>query len=199
MERYHHGELKSVLIEKGIEMISKSGIENFSMRKLADRCGVSSGAPFRHFENIDAFMESMAAHIIDNFTIELKKSIFMEVNSHRKLQKIGKAYIHFFIVNPHYFKFLFYYSGIKINLNTLQENDYPPRTIFVECIYDILNQLQVPEKNFDKNIIAIWSLVHGIASLATNENIAYVGNWEEILVNSMLSIDGLGDSENEKT
>ena len=40
-DKYHHGNLKEELIEKGLEYIDKYGTENLSMRKLADSVGVS--------------------------------------------------------------------------------------------------------------------------------------------------------------
>ena len=38
---YHHKNLKNDLIEKGIELVNKNGINQLSLRKVAQACGVS--------------------------------------------------------------------------------------------------------------------------------------------------------------
>ena len=45
-KKYHHGNLRKELIEKGIEMINEVGEEKLSWRKLAKICGVSNAAPY---------------------------------------------------------------------------------------------------------------------------------------------------------
>ncbi|MDD3206670.1 MAG: TetR family transcriptional regulator [Lachnospiraceae bacterium] len=42
---YHHGNLKQALIEAGIDMMNEGGEDAISLRKIANRCGVSSAAP----------------------------------------------------------------------------------------------------------------------------------------------------------
>ena len=39
---------KNALIEAGAEEISRYGIAGFSMRHVADKCGVSCAAPAKH-------------------------------------------------------------------------------------------------------------------------------------------------------
>ena len=43
---YHHKNLKNDLIEKGIELVNKNGINQLSLRKVAQACGVSHAAPY---------------------------------------------------------------------------------------------------------------------------------------------------------
>ena len=45
---YHHKNLKNDLIEKGIELVNKNGINQLSLRKVAQACGVSHAAPYSH-------------------------------------------------------------------------------------------------------------------------------------------------------
>ena len=50
-DKYHHGDLRNALIEEGIKMINTGGEESLSMRKLAEKCGVTMAAPYAHFKN----------------------------------------------------------------------------------------------------------------------------------------------------
>lgn len=40
-DQYHHGNLKSKLLEEAVTLISQDGLENLSLRRLATQCGVS--------------------------------------------------------------------------------------------------------------------------------------------------------------
>lgn len=48
---YHHGDLRVSLQEEAATLIREQGIEGLSMRKLADRVGVSRSAPYHHFSD----------------------------------------------------------------------------------------------------------------------------------------------------
>ena len=39
--KYHHGDLKNALIQAGIEILSEQGLHALSLRKVAQRAGVS--------------------------------------------------------------------------------------------------------------------------------------------------------------
>ena len=50
-DKYHHGDIRNALIEEGRKMINSGGEESLSMRKLAEKCGVTMAAPYAHFKN----------------------------------------------------------------------------------------------------------------------------------------------------
>jgi AcrR family transcriptional regulator len=58
--KYHHGNLRTALIEAAIELVEEQGSEHFSLREAARRAGVSSGAPYRHFSDKDDLMREVA-------------------------------------------------------------------------------------------------------------------------------------------
>jgi len=55
---YHHKNLKNDLIEKGIELVNKNGINQLSLRKVAQACGVSPNIEGHLF-----FYWNLAKHI----------------------------------------------------------------------------------------------------------------------------------------
>ena len=50
-KKYHHGDLRTSLIETATQMLAESNIENLSLRKLAERIGVSRTAAYHHFDD----------------------------------------------------------------------------------------------------------------------------------------------------
>ena len=61
-QKYHHGQLKQALIEAGIEILNVTTPEQLSLRKVANQCGVSHAAPYKHFKN-KQFYKFQMSHI----------------------------------------------------------------------------------------------------------------------------------------
>src|SRR5512137_1178135 len=57
---YHHGDLKNALIKAGIEILSKEGVGALSLRKVAQKAGVSHAAPYAHFADKQALIAAIS-------------------------------------------------------------------------------------------------------------------------------------------
>lgn len=183
---YHHGDLRNNLIEAGIDLINREGITGFSLRKVAAKCNVSHAAPYSHFKDIDDLICAMGEHVTKQFMEKLKASMIGQKYNPQSISILGEAYISFFIENPQYFQFLFYNSGITIDLDNDNTDDYPPFVLFREAAYQMFQSIQLPEDEYLKTLITLWSMVHGISSLLTNKNIRYSGDWNDIFKNNIL-------------
>ena len=177
---YHHGNLRNQLIEAGIELINEEGLKGFSLRKAAMRCGVSHTAPYSHFRDKDELISAIGEHITGQFMDKLHNAIKGSEDSPVAVLYLGRAYIDFFIENPQYYQFLFYHSGLTIDLDNENPTDYAPFAIFRTAAYKLFTARNVPREDFSKNLISLWSVVHGIASLLTNNGIKYSGDWSKI-------------------
>ena len=58
--QYHHGDLTKSLLEAAATIIKEQGVESLSMRKLADKVGVSRTAPYHHFKDKNALLCALA-------------------------------------------------------------------------------------------------------------------------------------------
>jgi len=57
---YHHGSLREDLIEASIRLIESEGIGAVSLRRVAREAGVSSGAPYHHFDDRSSLLAAIA-------------------------------------------------------------------------------------------------------------------------------------------
>ncbi len=184
---YHHGDLRNALLEAGIALLNEEGLKDFSLRKVAAKCGVSHTAPYSHFKNVEALRQAMGDYVTEQFTQRLLQSIQGESNIQKTITLLGEAYISFFEENSNYFQFLFYYSGVEIHLDDQTENIYEPFRIFKEAAYRAFASMGVNKDDYINNIIALWSMVHGIASLSTNQAIYYSGDWTKALTDNLFT------------
>lgn len=179
---YHHGNLRNLLIETGIELINQEGIKEFSLRKVAALCGVSHAAPYGHFRNKEDLLKAMQEHVTEQLMGALKSSIQScpDRNDPKVLLEMGKCYVMFFIEKPAYYPFIFSQSWMEINLSLDSDSakNYPPFELLKTTAIKIFEKAGVPKEKIEDIIISLWATVHGLASIATMKNVHYDKDWD---------------------
>ncbi|CBW27595.1 putative TetR-family regulatory protein [Halobacteriovorax marinus SJ] len=92
LDTYHHGDLRSDIIEKSSSIIAKNGSLDFSIRDISKLCGVSPAAIYRHFKTRNEIVVTIALE-----GIKILKNNFEEIrlSKNPSLIKLGMAYISF--------------------------------------------------------------------------------------------------------
>lgn len=165
-------------------MINSSGEESVSMRKLAQRCGVSMAAPYAHFKNKEEMINAIKEYVEEAFTKYLEAAISqIENDIEKKIITLGNAYITFFIENPEYFTFLFSRGYIHANLDfkSSGEKDFKPFKILKDLCSIYFEQKKPELSDYEKEleIIRIWASVQGITSIMFMQNVKWSRNWKD--------------------
>jgi len=174
-KKYHHGDLKNALIKAGIEILSKEGIEGLSLRKVAQRAGVSHSAPYSHFPDKQSLIAAISTEGFKRLYNDLDAAVsFHQGDPRRQLQEGAWAYVQFAMNNTDTFKIMF--SGV---LET--EKQYPA---FVEIAHKTFDRVvEVVRACQDAGIlratptaimaVSIWGQIHGIVSLMLEGQISH--------------------------
>ena len=188
-DKYHHGDLRNALIEEGIKMINTGGEESLSMRKLAEKCGVSMAAPYAHFKNKEEMINAIKNYVTDSFALYLEKAInkTQTEDIEAKIIALGKAYVTFFINNPEYFTFLFSRGYIHANLDFKHSdrNDFKPFVILKNLCTQYFQEKKPALSDYEKEleIIRIWASVQGITSIIFMKNVKWSRSWKKEIEN----------------
>ena len=188
-DKYHHGDLRNALIEEGIKMINTGGEESLSMRKLAEKCGVSMAAPYAHFKNKEEMINAIKNYVTDSFGLYLEKAInkTQTEDIEAKIIALGKAYVTFFINNPEYFTFLFSRGYIHANLDFKHsdKNDFKPFVILKNLCTQYFQERNPALSDYEKEleIIRIWASVQGITSIIFMKNVKWSRSWKKEIEN----------------
>jgi AcrR family transcriptional regulator len=174
-KRYHHGDLKNALIRAGVEILSSEGVEGLSLRKVAQRAGVSHNAPYSHFPD----KQSLIAAISTEGFKQLYEGLDAAISSYpddpkRQLQEGAWAYVQFAMDNADTFKIMF--SGVLE-----KEKEYPA---FVEIshktferVVDVVHACQeaglLRSTSAEIMAVAVWGQIHGIISLRLEGQISH--------------------------
>ena len=182
-KKYHHGNLRKELIEKGIEMINEVGEEKLSLRKLAKICGVSNAAPYTYFNKKSDLLEAMRTYIWELLAIELEKARKKYENSDKLLVKLGKTYVLFFCKNSQYYNFIILRNNKKtdllLELSKDENTDQRAFNILKNEATKILQKANFSAEAIQDKVIAMWALVQGLSTIMIMYDINYSENWEK--------------------
>ena len=165
-------------------MINSSGEESLSMRKLAEKCGVSMAAPYAHFKNKEEMINAIKEYVEEAFTKYLETAVSNCGNDiEKKIITLGNAYITFFIENPEYFTFLFSRGYIHANLDfkSFDEKDFKPFKILKDLCSIYFEQKKPELSDYEKEleIIRIWASVQGLTSIMFMPNVKWSRKWKD--------------------
>lgn len=182
-QTYHHGDLRRVLIDTAVEIISEQGTNDLSLRKTAKRAGVSHAAPYRHFKDKNAILSAVAK---EGFEMMLK------ITEERITRNQGNELDHFAICGLSYIDFaLTYPSHYRVMFGTRSDDSYFSDEFTPESIpvFQLLRDKIVicQQKGLLKSgdpwemALAAWSIVHGFAMLRIDHHIQDQGMDEKKL------------------
>jgi AcrR family transcriptional regulator len=102
---YHHGQLRQALIDMAVLVAEETGKDLISVREVARRLGVSSGAPFRHFPDRAALMTAVAEEATLRLRIHVERELASApADSILRLKTLGYTFIAWALHNPTQFR-----------------------------------------------------------------------------------------------
>ena len=117
-DQYHHGNLKSKLLEEAVTLISQDGLENLSLRRLATQCGVSHNAIYRHFDSKERLIDACRAYVMQELTRTLELTLSgLDESLPQTMEQLGTAYLDFYMRNPTYFSAYFRNASQKLTFS----------------------------------------------------------------------------------
>src|SRR3954471_11540215 len=91
--RYHHGNLRSELLEQAEQTLRERGPGELSLRELAREVGVSHAAPRRHFRDKQALLDALALDGFERLAGELEEEDGGDFNA--RLAAFAHSYVRF--------------------------------------------------------------------------------------------------------
>jgi AcrR family transcriptional regulator len=163
---YHHGDLRSALLDSVGRIIRENGASFVSIREVARRARVSHGAPAHHFRNKSGLLTAFAAQGFDR----LADTVADAIESSRVtgppdvLAAMGRGYVRFAIENPDHFAIMF-----RVDLLDREDETYVRAAdrAYSPLVATVTAAAEHGYLEGDPLVAAAsaWSLVHGLATL----------------------------------
>jgi AcrR family transcriptional regulator len=165
--RYHHGDLRSALIEAAERLMHDQGSWNFTLREVARAAGVSHNAPYNHFADKQALLATIATRAFGALGAALDKATGApgEASIVARIEAAAVAYVAFAVEQPARFRLMFSAD--------LAQCDDPDLTTAAKGSFGVLETLiatgvasgDLRADPHATHALAAWSLVHGLSSL----------------------------------
>ena len=170
-KKYHHGDLKKLLINRVIEAVKNNNLEKFSIREAARLIKVSPAAPYNHFNDKQALIIASIYFCKNEFINYLKNKILVnEYNKDKKLSIIGRSYLQYANDNPEIFIFMFSQSlSSQDRINNYEDF----HQLFLSAVNEIFSIDDLRKRvSMNSAVNAAWSIIHGTACLIASRTIS---------------------------
>lgn len=105
--RYHHGDLHATLLREAALLLREQGVEGLSLRRLAERAGVSRTAPYHHFEDKNALLCALAEDGFRRLDRLMEEAAFQADDPEPGLRRFVRGYLRFASDDPEQYELMF--------------------------------------------------------------------------------------------
>ncbi len=157
---YHHGDLRSALIDAGLTLLETRTADDLPLREVARAVGVSATAVYRHFPDKGALMAALAAEGLARLAVAQHAASEAAGGGAAGFSATGTAYVRFALANPALFRLIFANPASFHLKPDGQEDD---AMAFLRANAALLAK----GKGGDAQVIALqaWAIAHGLAML----------------------------------
>jgi AcrR family transcriptional regulator len=169
---YHHGDLRTALIEAGLDLTRTGGPEALTIREATRRVGVSPNAAYRHFVDREALLGAVATAIQHRMAARMARGS-RSAGASDRLRAVGLGYIKFALDEPGWFTVAFF-GADPIGLND-ETASAPPYLALVDALDAMVDAGELPAEQREGAEWPCWSAVHGFAELALRGPLRHAG------------------------
>ena len=174
---YHHGDLRNALIAEGLKLLEEGG-QDFTLRDLARRVGVSAAAPYAHFADKNALLAAIAQSGFAQLRGALGAALLGSGNPAEQFLDMGRAYVRFGMDNPALYKLMFASEELPADRGKYPGLDAAAEAAF-DSLTETLGRLQqagiLRAGNVEADGLTVWAHVHGLTSLIITGRVECVG------------------------
>lgn len=163
--RYHHGDLRSALIEEGLAQLDVKAPDAVSLREIARNVGVSATAVYRHFPDKAALLDALCGVGGERLAEAFQEAMSEATDQRAAFRAMGRAYVKFALRNPSIFRLMMTQARKSDGeRNALADATAKPFGMLSETLNTLM---PADASKTDRKIrrLQAWSMVHGLAML----------------------------------
>jgi AcrR family transcriptional regulator len=167
---YHHGDLRSALIDAAVELISERGVSGFSLAEAGRRVGVSAAAPYRHFAEREALLAAVAVRALTEFGTMVVGAAPPGLTPTKRLAALGAAYVGFAGQNRALFESIFAAGVDKSRYPEVHEALAPLDEVMMDGVDALCPGDPAAAEELGKALVAT---MHGFAMMLLDDEFAH--------------------------
>ena len=191
-QSYHHGDLRAALLEAAIRVLQDQGLEQLTLRKLADMVGVSRTGAYHHFINKNDLICAVAARGFEQLEAMMRR-VADEPESELGLdvQRFVREYLEFAVSQPELYELMFGRTIWKVGeaSDELRSVSHACFAYYATLIAQRVGLSPAKKRRSLRIAQANWATIHGLCRLSIDG--VYVANAElsEVIDEAVTSIE----------
>jgi AcrR family transcriptional regulator len=175
---YHHGQLRSALVDAGLSLARSAGPEAVVLRAVSRSAGVSHNAAYRHFADHDELMRAVCERCMRELALLMEKRVASvpasgsEIDdAWARLDALGRAYVEFATTETGWFRTAF---SVPPSVHTfgpgegVGDSGLGPYELLGQRLDELVAVGAMPAERRPGAEYAAWSSVHGLSTLLTS-------------------------------
>ncbi|TDV55317.1 TetR/AcrR family transcriptional regulator [Actinophytocola oryzae] len=158
--KYHHGDLRTALVDAALELIAEHGLEALSVAEAARRTGVSAAAPYRHFPTRGDLLRAAAIRAAELLVTDLRAAVARATCPGEQLAETARAYVRF-VIEHHAGLDLIFDARLRVGDQALAEAGRAVMNVLLPVAMDITGDAHAALDLLEKYTAA----AHGYAAL----------------------------------
>ncbi|KKD09776.1 TetR/AcrR family transcriptional regulator [Streptomyces sp. WM6386] len=152
--------LRARLVDAGVELVAREGVQALTLREIARRAGVSHGAPRRYFPTHLELLSAIARRGFGELAERAEQADDGTASPRGRLTELGRVYLRFALDNRGMYELMFRHDLLESGHLGLRDTSLPLFGRLVELV-----ALARPDADARLVAGALWANLHGIAQL----------------------------------
>jgi AcrR family transcriptional regulator len=161
--KYHHGDLRRAILEAALELIEESGVRSLSLREIARRIGVTTAAPYHHFQDRGELLLQIGMQGYRQLLDILEQAVATASDAEGECEAECRAYLHFARAHSAVYAVMFS-AELAQNEYSVQVKTIADRCFALVCA-SVARSRKLSQKRSAEAALCIWSLLHGLVVL----------------------------------
>ena len=172
MSSEHKQNLREALILAGIEEINEFGANEFSVRRIAKACHVSTAAPYKHFKDKKEFISAIIDYVNAQWA-DVQDQVIASCDPHPRTQmvEVAVAYVKFLMEKPYYRQILILKNADFDNLYHRKPGEINSRT--EQIMASVRETYQLSDDVWERKKLMVRSLIFGSVFLFHSGEFTY--------------------------
>ncbi|MET8975415.1 TetR/AcrR family transcriptional regulator [Streptomyces sp. NPDC004539] len=152
-------DLRARLVDAGVELLAREGVQALTLREIARRAGVSHGAPRRYFPTHLELLSAIARRGFTELAERAEEAmVILEVRP--RVEQLARIYLEFAFDNPGMYELMFRHDLLESGHLGLRDTSLPLFSVLMESVGRVR-----PDADAGAVAGALWANLHGVAQL----------------------------------
>lgn len=159
-------EMENLILEAAMKLFLEEGYKNLTIRRLAEKIEYSPATIYLYFKDKDEIFLTLQKQAFREF-YEFQSSGQHLEDPIERLYVQGRAYLQFAIENPGFYELIFFMTEPKDKLKepANYSSEMDSYEILKKNVKSAIESGKMRTTDVDATSFALWSYVHGMASL----------------------------------